>query len=367
MQKALPKYEGVNRWVAAIIRYEWIFTILSSLLAIILGLSVVGVLIATQDVSPLKAYAAIWKGAFENPTAIGFSLNKATPLILAGLGTALAFKSGVWSIGAEGQIYVGAVSATLVAINLTGLPAVVHLPLVLLAGFLSAGIWGSLVGILKAKYQVNEIISSLMMNYIAVLFVNWLTRGPIRNPDSIFEETKPILPTATLPIIWKGTPLHAGIIIAIVLGIILFVVLWRSPFGYQIRTIGLSPKAGRFAGMNIIRIQVLATFIGGGLAGLAGACEILGSQFVLRENFLVSFGYDAVVVAVLGQLDPLGVIITSILFGGLRAGARTMQSVVGVPSSLIFAIQGIVVLFVVSIAILRVYLRNLIKKGVKIE
>ena len=124
--------------------------------------------------SPLKAYAAIWHGAFNNPNAIGVSLNRATPLILAGLGTALAFKSGVWTIGAEGQIYVGAVSATLVAINLSGLPAIVHLPLVLLAGFLSAGIWGALVAILKAKYKVNEIISSLMMNYIAVLFVNWL-------------------------------------------------------------------------------------------------------------------------------------------------------------------------------------------------
>ena len=367
MQKNIPKHAAVNRWIGAIIRYEWIFTIFSSLVAIILGLSVVGILIASQDVSPLKAYAAIWQGAFNNPNAIGFSLNRATPLILAGLGTALAFKSGVWSIGAEGQIYIGAVSATLVAINLSGLPAFVHLPLVLLAAFLSAGIWGSLVGILKAKYQVNEIISSLMMNYIAVLFVNWLTRGPIRNPDSIFEETKPILPTANLAIIWKGTPLHAGIIIALVIGLILFVILWRSPFGYQVRTVGMSLKTGRYAGMNVILIQVLATFIGGGLAGIAGASEILGAQFVLRESFLVGFGYDAVVVAVLGQLDPIGVIITSILFGGLRAGAGTMQRMVGVPSSLIYAIQGIVVLFVVSIAILRVYLRNIVKTGAKIE
>ena len=114
--------------------------------------------------------------------------------------------------------------------------------------------------------------------------------------------------------------MHAGIIIALVAGLILFIVIWRSPFGYQIRTVGISPKTGRYAGMNIISIQVLATFIGGGLAGIAGATEILGAQFVLRENFLVSFGYDAVVVAVLGQLDPLGVVITSILFGGLRAG-----------------------------------------------
>jgi general nucleoside transport system permease protein len=366
MQKSI-KVNATNRWIHAIIRYEWVFTILSSLLAIILGLSVVGILINMQGVSPLKAYSAIWQGAFSNPFAIATSLNRATPLILAGLGTALAFKSGVWTIGAEGQIYFGALTATLVAINVTGLPAVVHLPLVLLAGFLGAGIWGCIVGILKAKYKVNEIISSLMMNYIAVLFVNWLTRGIIRNPNSIFEETKPILPTATLPILWIGTPLHAGIIVALLAAIILFVILWRSPFGYQIRTVGMSLKTGRYAGMNVISIQVLATFIGAGLAGLAGACEILGAQFVLRENFLVNFGYDAIVVAVLGQFNPIGVVITSILFGGLRAGAGTMQRLVGVPSSLIYAIQGIVVLFVVSIAILRSFLINISKQGAEIE
>ena len=168
-------------------------------------------------------------------------------------------------------------------------------------------------------------------------------------------------------LLWGGTPLHAGIILAFIAAIILFVILWRSPFGFQIRTVGLSLKTGRYAGMNAISIQVLATFIGGGLAGLAGVSEILGAQFVLRENFLTNFGYDAVVVAVLGQLDPIGVVITSILFGGLRAGAGTMQRLVNVPSSLIYAIQGTVVLFVVSIAILRPILRNFSKKGAEID
>lgn len=362
MIKSSPFRVVIDRFAGLSVRYEWVLSLLTPALAVVAGLLVAGALIAASDVSPLEAYRALFRGAFGNAYATGTSLNRATPLILAGLGVTFAFRAGVWNIGAEGQIYIGGLLATLAGLYL-GMPAPLHLPLALIAGFLGGAVWGGIAGYLRARHGINEIICTIMMNYVAIYLIGTLVRGPIQEPPGFYPHTPKVSPTAYLPIILPNTRLHSGFIVALVAAAVLFVVLWRSPVGYEIRAVGLNVMASRFAGMNVVWIQIMSMLISGGLAGLAGTSEILGAQYRLREFFLPNYGYDAIAVALLGQLDPLGVVIAGVLFGALRAGAGTMQRTVNLPSSLVFVVQGTVVFFVVCAAILRVLPRYFAEKG----
>ena len=345
-----------------LVRYERILPVLVPALAVLAGLFVAGILIAFSGVSPLEAYAALFEGAFGSAYSTATSLNRATPLILAGLGVTFAFRAGIWNIGAEGQIYIGGLAATLVGLYL-GSPAFIHLPLALIAGFLAGALWGGIAGYLRAKHGINEIIVTIMLNYVAIYMVGALVRGPIQEPPGFYPHTPLVDSTAYLPIILPNTRLHAGLIVALISAAVLFVLLWRSPIGYEIRAVGLNVKASRFAGMKVIWVQILSMLVSGGLAGLAGTSEILGAQYRLREFFLPNYGYDAIAVALLGQLDPIGVVIAGILFGALRAGAGTMQRMVNLPSSLVFVVQGTVVFFVVCAAILQILPRQIARKG----
>ncbi len=318
-----------------------------------LALLVGGVLILALGVNPLEAYGAMLQGAVGSVSSLTQTLVKATPLLLVGLGVTIAFRGGVINIGGEGQITVGALMATAVALALPGWPALVLLPLTLLAGVLGGALWGGIPGVLKARLGVNEILSTIMMNQIAVQLSNYLLRGPLIDPAEIAKGTQ-IAQSASLPVqIWlprlvPRTLLHAGFVIALVMAVLVFVFLWRTIVGYRIRAVGLNAAASRFAGIPVPRYQALALILGGAFAGLAGAVEVLGVQHRMLEGLSGGYGFSGIVAALFGKLHPLGLIPSSILFGGLLVGADKMQRSTQVPAALIDTLLGLIVLFVVS-------------------
>ncbi len=310
-----------------------------------------GMLLALK-VNPLTAYSALLQGAAGNVFGITQTLVKATPLLLVGLGITIAFRGGVINIGGEGQLIVGALAATAAALYVPG-PGWALLPMALIAGALGGGLWGGVPGVLKARLGVNEILSTIMMNQIAIQLANFLLRGPMIDPAEIAAGTR-IAQSAQLPQeVWlvrlvPRTLLHGGAIIAVVLAVLVYIFLWRTTIGYRIRAVGLNPDAARYAGIRVPFYQALALVLGGAFAGLAGAVEVLGVQHRMLEGLSGGYGFSGIVAALFGKLHPLGAIPASVLFGGLLVGADKMQRAVQVPSALIDALLGMIVLFVVG-------------------
>lgn len=335
--------QSASGWVEALV----------PLAALLLALVVGAFLLLALGTNPLEAYAAMIQGAVGNVSSLTQTLVKATPLLLVGLGITIAFRGGVINIGGEGQITVGALMATAVAIGFSAWPAVILLPLTLLAGVVGGGLWGSVPGVLKARLGVNEILSTIMMNQIAVQLSNFLLRGPMIDPAEIVRGTQiaqsaPLPEHIWLPRLVPRTLLHAGFIIAVVMAIVVFIFLWRTYIGYRIRAVGLNPHASRFAGIPVPFYQALALILGGAFAGLAGAVEVLGVQHRMLEGLSGGYGFSGIVAALFGKLHPLGLIPSSILFGGLLVGADRMQRATQVPAALVDTTLGLIVLFVVS-------------------
>lgn len=343
-------------------RFEKLFSFLVPILAVLAALALISILISSQGASPLEAYKALFGGAFGNISDIASSLNRAAPYILVGLGVAIGFRGGIFNIGGEGQIMMGAVLSSAVAIYLKGVSPYIHIPLCLLAGFIGGAMWGFIPGYFFAKNGTNMIITTIMMNSIALGILSALVKGPMQEPPGYYDQTYMIENSAALPLIWPGTRLHAGILIAIVAAILLYILLFRTSFGYQIRTIGENVIAAKHAGMRVFSKQIQIMLISSGLAGLAGTIEILGAQHRLRPLFLQNYGYEALAVAILGQKNPFGVIISGLLFGVLKSGAGSMQRATNLPMSLIDVLSGIIILFVVASGILMGLPRFLAKR-----
>ena len=313
-------------------------------------------------VNPVEAYAALWDGAFGSTNALAETLVKATPLLLVGIGICISFRGDVINIGGEGQMIVGAVLATWVGLTFTGLPGWLTITLSMLAGFLGGAVWGGIPGVLKAYFSVNEILSTVMMNAIAVQLMNFLLRGPMIDPAQA-ELASQIPQTARLEEIFRlprlvPTRLHLGALIAVVLAILVYILLWRTTLGYRIRAVGQNPHASRYAGIKVQRYMVLALLLSGAFAGLAGATQVFGVNYRMitdgsSSGFTGSAGFNGIVAALFGGLHPILTIPASILFGALLVGANKMQRVVQVPSALITALNGLVVVFVVSSEIIR--------------
>ncbi len=321
--------------------------------AVAAALVVGAVMLLALNVNPLEAYGAMLTGVVGSVSGFTQALVKATPLLLVGLGITIAFRGGVINIGGEGQLIVGALAATAIALALPEWPGVVLLPMTLAAGILGGAVWGGVPGALKARLGVNEILSTIMMNQIAVQFANFLLRGPMIDPAEIAAGTQ-IAQSAQLPDqVWlvrlvPRTLLNAGAIIAVVAAVLVYIFLWRTTIGYRIRAVGLNPDAARFAGIRVPLYQALSLILGGAFAGLAGAVEVMGVQHRMLEGLSGGYGFSGIVAALFGKLHPLGMIPSSILFGGLLVGADKMQRAVQVPSALIDTLLGLVVLFVVS-------------------
>lgn len=344
---------------------EWISRLFDSLLPVFATLAalVIGaVMLLFLKVNPIEAYKALWDGAFGSSNAFAETLVKATPLLLVALGICISFRGDVINIGGEGQMIVGAILATWIGLTFTGLPGWLGITLAMLAGFLGGAVWGGIPGFLKAYFSVNEILSTVMMNAIAVQLMNFLLRGPMIDPSQA-ELASKIPQTARLLEIFRlprlvPTRLHLGALIAVILAILVYILLWRTTLGYRIRAVGQNPHASRYAGIKVQRYVVLALLLSGAFSGLAGATQVFGVNYRMitdgsASGFTGSAGFNGIVAALFGQLHPIWSIPASILFGALLVGANKMQRMVQVPSALVIALNGLVVVFVVSSEIWR--------------
>lgn len=342
-----PTRKPVFDWQGLLLRAA------SPLLAILVALLVGAIMLLLLGANPLAAYATMVRGVFGSMSGFTQSLVKATPLLLVGLGICIAFRASMINIGGEGQIIAGALMATWFSLQFRTWPGWLLIPATLVMGFLAGAFWGFIPGVLKARLNVNEILSTVMMNAIALQLMNLLVRGPLIDPAGVAAKT--YLPQSErLPQqVWLGrlapqTLLHSGVIIAVLLAVMVYVFLWRTTIGYRIRAVGLSPDASRYAGIPVPFYQALSLTLAGGFAGLAGVIEVIGVQHRLLEGITSGYGFSGIVAALFGGLHPLGLIPASWLFGSLLVGADMMQRAVQVPSALIDTLLGLVVLLVVG-------------------
>lgn len=331
-------------------------------LATFAALAVGAIMLLILRVSPVEAYGALWEGAFGSANAIAETLVKAVPLLLVGLGICIAFRANVINIGGEGQMIIGGILATQIGLTFTDWPGWMVIVTALVAGFLGGAIWGGIPGFLKAYFNVNEILSTVMLNAIAVQIMNFLLRGPMIDPSQL-EKASKIPQTARLLDAFRlprlvPTRLHLGFLIAVVLAVLVYILLWRTTLGYRIRAVGQNPDASRYGGIRVRRRIVTALLLSGAFAGLAGAIQVFGVNYRMitdgsASGFTGAAGFNGIVAALFGQLHPIGTIPASIFFGALLVGANKMQRVVQIPSALITAMNGLVVIFVVSSEIWR--------------
>ncbi|MDJ0732629.1 MAG: ABC transporter permease [Nostocaceae cyanobacterium] len=326
-------------------RIQPLLPILSPIIAIVSALIIGAILIILAGANPITAYTALFQESLFSYFGFGNTLTKMTPLLFTSLGVLVALRAGQFNIGGEGQIYLGALGSTLVGLYMQGLPALIHIPLALLAGFLFGAVWGWIPGYLKAVRGVNEVITTLLLNYIAMNLISYLVQNPLKAPNAPSPYSPLIAKSAQLAIL-PGSLAHGGILLGLIFAGILWLLLQRTPLGYQISAVGFNPIASHYAGISVQRTIMLVMALAGGLAGLAGSCEVMGLKYRLFEEVSPGYGFDAIAIAFLSRGSVLGVVLTSLFFAALRSGANVMQRSAGVPVTVVFAIQGLTVLFI---------------------
>ncbi len=329
-------------------------------LAIITSMIIGGIIIAWAGGNPVAAYIGLFQGAFGSLNALSETAVWATPYIFAGLAVAFAFKGGLFNIGAEGQLALGAVAAAWVGYALPDLlgrelPHFVHLLLALGAGVLAGLIWGAIPGWLKAHTGGHEVINTIMMNYIALNMTSFLLNGVMKDPSptNVIARTPLIAESARLGTLFENYRIHWGFVMSLVMALIVWWVLERTTFGFEIRTVGANPDAAQYAGINVKRIITWTMAISGLLAGLAGAVEVTGLNYRHELGFSVGYGFDAIAIALLGKTHPLGVVLAALLFAAMRNGGTRMQFLTQIPVDIISVIQALILLFVAADAIIR--------------
>jgi len=335
-------------------------SILKSLISVALALVVTSVLFILTGANPVLAYYYMFVGAFGNFSLTVETLVRMTPILLVSLGLAVSFKCKVWNIGAEGQLYMGAMVGTIAAVSLGNTPVtlLISIALCILAGMA----WAGIPALMKTHLGINEVITTFLMNYVAIYFVQWLIAFPFRSPDTLFPESAQLPAAAILPILVPSTRLHLGVLIAIFLAIpLVYLLMMRSTFGYKLKAVGENPEAAKYGGINIKRTMLMALVISGALAGLAGFFEVSGIQFRMRGSLSPGYGYTGIVVALLGQNNPIGVAISSIFIAAIYNGAFEVSRVLNQPQGIVDFIQGVLIIFVLSSESI---MRFLEKKGV---
>jgi simple sugar transport system permease protein len=330
------------------------------ILAVLTAMLVGAVVILMAGGNPLYAYLGLFQGAFGSAKAWSETAVWASPYIFAGLAVALAFKGGLFNIGAEGQLALGAVVAAWIGYALPdmlgiSLPAIIHLPLAIILGVLAGALWAAIPGALKAYTGGHEVINTIMMNYIALNMVSFLLNGPMKdpNPQNVSARTPLIAEGARIPVIFEGFRIHWGFVLALVVAAIVWWLLWKTTIGFEIRTVGSNPDAAKYAGINVKRTIILTMALSGFLAGLAGVVEVTGLNYRHELGFSVGYGFDAIAIALLGKTHPLGVVLAAILFAGMRNGGTRMQFLTQIPVDVISVIQALILLFVAADAIIR--------------
>ncbi len=337
----------------------WWITIAS----VALALAVCAIFIGANGMNPLTVYQKMFTGAFGSPFGITETLVKAIPLLLCGLGVAVAYRISVWNIGAEGQFAAGAIAATAVTIYFTDQPAYISIPLMVLFAVAGGGIWGLLTAIPRVYFQVNELISSLMLNYVALLLLDYFVFGPWKDPKGMNFPGTPMFTDAQMLPALGSTRLHLGLVFALA-AVLLYALLIRyTRWGYELRLTGANPEAAKNAGIRISRHILLVMLISGGLAGLAGMAEVSGVAHRLMYGISPGYGYTAIIVAWLAKLNPIGLVVSSFLFGGLIVGGYSVQTI-GLPSSISSMLQGAILFFLIAGDMLaKVRVRRSMEKG----
>ena len=325
-------------------------TLLTSAVAVVLALGGTAAALELAGYDSAIAMRALWNGSFGSWFALGSAtLVRAVPLILTGLAVAIAFRAGVWNIGAEGQLLAGAATATTLSLLLGGAPALIVLPVAILGGTSAGAAWAGIAAVLRDRFGVLEVISTIMLNFIALYLVSYLVRGPLQEPLGIYPQSSSIAGAARLPLLAPPSRLHAGIVIAFIAAPVLWWFLRSTAAGFRLRAVGANPRAARAAGGIAVERVVLRTFlVSGALAGIAGAAEVTGVTFALYENISPGYGYSAIAVALLARLDPLGVVVSGIFLAALESGAIAMQRDAGVPSVVVYLVEAVLILLLLA-------------------
>ncbi|MDF2473826.1 MAG: transporter permease [Anaerocolumna sp.] len=318
--------------------------ILVPILSVICSFLVGAIMITFIGGNPADAYKFLFRGAFGSTANIGETIVKSVPLIFTGLAATFAYKCGVFNLGAEGQFTMGAVTSIWISTVVTGITGIPLLILSLTGGIIAGGIWGAIPGILKITRGLNEIIVSIMLNYVAVLFMGYLYSSPLR--EGSVPQTAAV--AVKLGRIMNGTRVHAGIIIALIIAVGIYYFLFFTAGGFKLRAVGLNQTAARFNGYSVKKFILLSFIISGAIAGLGGSVELHGTQFRLMSGFGAGYGFDGVAIALIGQLNPIGTVLVAYLFAVLRAGATTMQVGSGMPTSVVDIIQALIIVFAVA-------------------
>ena len=318
----------------------------------VVALAALWVALRLAGLDATQALVALWDGSFGSGYALTSStLVRATPLILTGLAVALAFRAGVWNIGAEGQLLAGA--ATAAAVGLFATPVLGELTVVaaLLVGAVVGALWAGIAAELRNRFGVLEVISTIMLNFVALYGVGYLVRGPLQEPTHVYPQSDPLPELARLPTLMEGTRLHWGFALALIAAPVVWWVLRYTAAGFRVRAVGHNADAARIAGqVNVERTTMRVFLVSGALAGLAGAIEVTGVTFALYENVSPGYGYTAIAVALLAGLHPLGVLATGLLFGALEAGALSMQREAAVPAVVVNVVEALLVLLILAVA-----------------
>ena len=314
--------------------------------ALTLAALLCGLLFLAAGAHPFLSLAALVKGALGPWRAAAETLGQATPPIFTGLAAAVAFRARLWNIGAEGQVFAGAMFAYWVQHGLAGQPMALQLPVVVLGAMAGGALYAALAGVLRTAFRIDEVISTVMLNYIIVYMLSMLLlKGPWSEAGGFFEQTAKVDPGSILPALFPGSRLHLGFLLALAAAFLVQVLITRTPLGYEIRAMGSNLRALQVQGTSTVRIVLVVMALSGLLAGLAGATEVYGVHYRLKSGAVAGYGYAGIVVAILGGLRPWGVVCAAILFGALVNGATYMQIATGVPSALIYAIEAIILLF----------------------
>jgi len=330
-------------------------TLINIVLIFVITVAVGTVLILACGANPLKAYGLFLNGIFGNSGSFAEIFVKACPLILTGLGCAVAFKTGFFNIGAEGQFYVGAIAATIVSLNMTGAPGVISIILSLLAGFICGGFWALIAAILKAKFNISEIIVTIMLNYIAINFLGYSIRSFLMDPAGNVPQSAKIAASAQLSSLIPSTRFHIGIVIAFICVVIVWFLMEKTSIGYELKAVGLNKRAAACNGISVIKNIIFSAFLSGGLAAIAGVIEVLAIQKKLLEGFSSNCGYTAVLIALIASNSPIGVLAVAILYAAMQIGANSMQRQMGIPSAIVNILIGVVVVLILGKELLRVH------------
>ncbi|WP_407270971.1 ABC transporter permease [Radiobacillus sp. PE A8.2] len=338
--------------------------ITSSILSLILAFLFSGLVLLLAGYSPVAAYGAIAQGAFGDLDALANTLAKATPIMFTGLAVAIAFRGGLFNIGAEGQLYLGAFTAAIVGIYLNGLPGVIHIVVVMIAAGLVGSAWSFLAGFIKVKWRAHEVIVTIMLNYIAILLTEYLVNYVFK-AEGMVPRTEMVAKSVYLPQLVPHSQLTIGIFFAIAACLFMYWFFRYHVYGYEIRAIGLNPTAAKTGGINHGKRIMLTMAISGFVAALAGAVEVIGVHHYFINGLSPGYGFDGIAVAVLGRNNPIGVIFSAILFGALRAGGMRLDRSTEIPADFVIIIQALVIIFVATPWVIKV-IKSKKKGGEKI-